>query len=82
MAKNDDNPYENLANAIIIKACDDYRAALKRMQRNPESKLAIDDALSLEKFFCSPLYQALTTVDGEFLIRKIRAEIMDGGTVI
>lgn len=82
MAKNDGNPYENLANAIIIKACDDYRVALKRVQRNPDSKLAIDDALSLEKFFCSLWYQALTTVDGEFLIRKIRAEIMDGGTVI
>lgn len=74
MAKLVGNPYEDLANAIIIKACNDYRTALKRVKKNPESKDAINEALSLERFFKSPWYQVLTSVDGEFLIRKIRAE--------
>ena len=77
MAKVVGNPYEDLANAIIIKACNDYRTALKRVKKNPESKDAINEALSLERFFKSPWYQVLTSVDGEFLIRKIRAEVAE-----
>ncbi len=77
MAKLVGNPYEDLANAIIIKACNDYRTALKRVKKNPENKDAINEALSLERFFKSPWYQVLTSVDGEFLIRKIRAEVAE-----
>ncbi len=77
MAKLVGNPYEDLANAIIIKACNDYRTALKRVKKNPESKDAINEALSLERFFKSPWYQVLTSVDGKFLIRKIRAEVAE-----
>ena len=36
------------------------------------------EALQLERFFHSAWYQELTTVDGDFLIRKIREEIMNG----
>lgn len=78
MAKTVGNPYENLANAIIVKACEDYRAALRGLKRNPSDRGHMDDALQLERFFHSAWYQALTTVDGDFLIRKIREEIKNG----
>ena len=32
-----EDPYEHLANAIILSAVSDYRAALKRVKRNPEN---------------------------------------------
>lgn len=35
----------------------------------------ISEALQLEKFFRSSWYQQLTSVDGEFLIRKLQNEI-------
>ena len=70
-----DDPYERLANAIILNAVADYRAALKKGKRNPKSKVAIDEALQIEKFFGSSWYQQLTLVDGEFLIRKLQDEI-------
>lgn len=70
-----ENPYERLANAIILSAVSDYRAALKKAKRNPKSKAAIDEALQIEKFFRSSWYQQLTTVDGKFLIRKLQDEI-------
>lgn len=69
------DPYENLANSIIVQACDDYRAALKKIRKNPRNKDAIDEVLSIERFFHSGWYGALTTVDADFLIRKLRAEI-------
>lgn len=75
MAKRaDGDPYENLANAIIVQACDDYRAGLKKIKKNPENRAAIDEALRIEKFFHSGWFGALTTVDGDFLIRRIREE--------
>lgn len=75
MGRNSGNPYENLANAIIVQAANDYRAALKKIRKNPQNRDAIDEALSIEKFFHSGLYGALTTVDGDFLVRQLRAEI-------
>ena len=70
-----EDPYEHLANAIILSAVSDYRAALKRIKRNQGSKTAMDEALRIEKFFRSPWYQQLTSVDGEFLIRRLQGEI-------
>lgn len=68
------DPYENLANAIVLSAVDDYRRALRRLSKNPDSKMALADVESLESFFRSSWYAALTSVEGEFLIRKIRVE--------
>ena len=31
-------PYENLANAIIISAAEDYRVALRRQMRHPDGQ--------------------------------------------
>lgn len=64
-----------VANAIILSAVADYRAALRKVKRNPKSKSVIDEALQIEKFFRSPWYQQLTSVAGEFLIRKLQDEI-------
>lgn len=77
MAKLNGNPYENLAHAIIIRACNDYRIVLKMMKLHPKNKVLREEVSRLENFFRSPWYQALTTVDGELLIRKIRAEIAE-----
>lgn len=69
-----ENPYERLANGIVLQAVSDYRAALKKIKRNPKNREAVDEALQIEKFFRSQWYQVLTSVNGEYLINKIRAE--------
>jgi len=76
MAKTVSNgdPYENLANAIVLTAVEDYRKAIKRYSKNPDSKSAKAEVDSLEKFFRSQWYSVLTSVEGEFLIRKLREE--------
>ena len=70
------DPYENLANAVILQAVRDYRTALKALRMNPRNKSAQTDKESIERFFRSQWYQALTTVDGEMLIRKLNEEVM------
>lgn len=68
------DPYENLANAIVLTAVDDYRRALRRFEKNPNSKDAKADVDEMERFFRSKWYSVLTFVEGEYLIRKLRAE--------
>ena len=74
-----EDPYERLANAIILQAVDDYRAALKAVKRNPNDREAMDEALSIERFFRSGWYGTLTSIDGEYLIRRLQEEIRQSG---
>ena len=48
-----EDPYERLANAIILQAVADYRVALKKIKAHPKDRKAIDGALEIEKFFRS-----------------------------
>ncbi len=57
------NPYENLANAIILQAVKDYRLT------DDERELK-----EIERFFRSGLFGVLSKVDPEYLIRQLRKE--------
>lgn len=69
------DPYERLANAIILQAAADYRRCLKKLKKNPQNRDVLNEVMQIEKFFRLPWYQVLTTVDGEFLIKKLQKEI-------
>ena len=56
-----------LAEAIILKAVKDYRKALKCDARGVKREC--------ERFFRSEWFKILTTLDGESLIQKLRAEV-------
>ena len=43
-----EDPYERLANAIILQAVTDYRSVLKKIRRNPKNKDSVDEALRIE----------------------------------
>ena len=68
------DPYENLANAIVLQAVKDYRDALKRLKKKPGNQAAMSDAMECERFFHSGWYKTLASVDGEYLIQKLREE--------
>ncbi len=68
-------PYESLANAIIVQAVKDYREALQRLDRHPEKNDYNAEVKSLERFFCSGWYQILTDLDGNLLMRKVREKL-------
>lgn len=70
-----EDPYEQLANAIILQAVTDYRSALKKIKRNPKNKDVIDEALRIECFLRSAWFSHLTSVDGEYLIRRLQDEV-------
>ena len=57
------NPYENLANAIILQAAKDYRLT------DDEQQLQ-----EIERFFRSGWFGVLSKVDPEFLIKELQME--------
>lgn len=66
LRKSNDDPWRNLANAIVAVAADDYRSAL----RNEEEGLL----KSMERFFHSEWYRILTDVDADRLLGMLRRE--------
>lgn len=71
------DPYENLANSIILLAVKDYRDALKKLKKWPRNEAAQIMKAEVERFFRSAWYRELTSVDGEYLISKLQAEVED-----
>lgn len=64
--------YRGLADAIILKAAEDYKVALTvTMGRHP-SESDLEKVIELEKFFRSKWFKVLTDLDGEYIIEKIR----------
>ena len=68
------DPYENLGNAVILVACEDYRRTL-RGHRVEQGKTAGTSKKELEKFFHSGYFGVLTSIDPDMLIRKLQEEV-------
>ncbi len=66
--------YEKLANAIILQAVKDYRAARKKLKKQPRNKDAEIMINDTERFFRSDWFTALTDVDGALILRKLQEE--------
>ncbi len=64
---------ENLANAIIVKAADDYRKALRGEGYGNYSAGQV--IAECERFFRSTWMTMLTKLDGEVLIEKLKNEV-------
>ena len=68
------DPYESLANAIVIQAAKDYKTAYKKSQKRSQCKETQRELDDLESFFRSDWYRTLTSVDGEMIMERIRKE--------
>lgn len=70
--------YRALANAIIMQAVKDFRAAYRMRQRFPDNAKAEKDIREITAFFCSQYFEALSDLDGPRLLQKI-IEMEEGG---
>lgn len=74
MGRQDGDPFENLANAIVLQAVKDYRSALQRLKKDRNIYSARRMKEEVERFFLSGWFSELTELNGAFLMRKIREE--------
>ena len=63
--------YEDLANAVIIQAVNNYRNLLNGNIK-PKTGLSIPE---LEKFFKSEWFRVFTNMDGATIMNRVRREI-------
>lgn len=68
------DPYEAMANAIVLEAVKDYREALKQLKRNRRYRDAIIMKEECETFFQSEWFQVLTKIDGAALMLQLQKE--------
>jgi len=73
--------YQRLANAVIIEAAKDFKAAYKRMKRFPDDTRAKDEVREITEFFCSEWFEVLSDADGPTLLRRMMEEIDAGRNI-
>ena len=66
--------WEELANAVIIRAAEDWRSAMRRLQKHPSDASAKRRIRETEEFFLSEVYMLLTTYDGHTLLKRLKEE--------
>ena len=69
------DPYQELANAIVMQAVKDYRIALLNSKKRPDDKGYQIEVSSLERFFRSGWFGELTSLNAEYLLRRVNEEV-------
>ena len=69
------DPYEDLANAIVLLAVKDYRDALKKLMKHSRHESAKHTKAEVERFLRSDWYRELTAVEPEIILRKLKEEV-------
>ena len=73
-----DDPWQNMANAIIIRAVEDWRDASSYVARRKTGgkrvKAAKDIVTECEEFFKGEWIQQLTDVDGKYILETLQSE--------
>lgn len=68
------DPYQSLANAIVLQAIGDYRSATKELIKHPKNAAAKHTCEECLKFFRSRWFGVLTDVKPEIIIAGLTAE--------
>ena len=68
------NNYEMLANAIVVQAAKDYRAARRKLLKDPYNLKALQTVKEVEVFFRSDWFKVLTPVDGRTILKLLEEE--------
>ena len=68
------NEYQVLANAIIEQAVKDFRAAQKKLAKNPYNQASMRTVVEVEVFFHSDWFRVLTTVSGPMILKMLKEE--------
>lgn len=67
--------FEELANAIVLRAVDDYRLALRQLRQKADYQPAINMKNEVERFFRSEWLTMLTRIDGAKLLARLNTEV-------
>ena len=66
--------WQDLANAVVLRAVADYRWTQKLLKQKSDSCEKRLELRRLEHFFCSNWFRTLTALDGPQLLADLRKE--------
>ena len=69
------DPYEELANAVILQAVKDYRDAAGKLSRGKTNIMAEQRKTECETFFKSQYFNVFTDLDGNALLSQLEKEV-------
>lgn len=69
------NPYENLANDVVLQAVKDYRDAAGKLSRGKKNTMAEQRKTECETFFKSQYFNVFTDLDGNALLSQLEKEV-------
>ena len=69
-----ENPVQNLLNAVVVQAAEDYRMYSAKLLKKPKSKQAAEEKEMIRSFFLSQYFEMYTTVEGEYILKKLESE--------
>ena len=69
--------YEDLINAIIERAADDWRAANKRLRKYPYDEKALIRKDECERFFKGDWIKEISDIDGNYILEQLQKEEYD-----
>ena len=67
--------WQELANAIILRAVEDYRRAHYRNRMRPHQAETLREIRCIEQFFCSEWFEVLCTLDGQKLLHDLKKQM-------
>ena len=67
--------FEKLANAIVLQAVKDYRKLEYRASIHPQDTKTEYAKNRIEDFFLSEWFSALTKINGDELLQRLRKEV-------
>jgi len=65
----------DLAEAIILKAVEDYRHTNTRLMKTPDDLRLQDQKAEIEQFFLSAWFRVLTDLNGKRLLHQLQVEM-------
>lgn len=71
------DPYEALANAVVLQAVKDWRESTKKVSRGRRNINAQDMKEECKRFFTSSYFSTFTEMDGNMLLMKLKQEVED-----
>lgn len=69
------DPWQSLANAIMVQACEDYRTVCEMVKLKPRAKYWREERRKLLEFFKSEYCSLLSKVDVDVLVEKINKDM-------
>lgn len=70
------DPYQELANAIVLQAVEDFRFLLKRLSVDPNDSVALREMQELELDIHTPFFLSLTTLDIDKLFSDVKDQFL------